>query len=89
MFGTQQPQSDPEVAALKESVRHNEKSIDRIEAELKDFRTETKAEFTVIRSEINQLKVSIDKVSSNIWKQIVGSAIAIILANVILKYWPQ
>lgn len=88
MFGTQ-PKPDPEVAALKESVRYNEKSIDRIEAELKEFRADTKAEFTAIRSEISQLKVSIDKVSSSIWKQIVGSAIAIIIANVILKYWPQ
>ena len=33
--------TDPSVAALQESVRHNEKNIDRLDRDLKDFRSET------------------------------------------------
>ena len=37
--------SDPAVAALQESVRHNEKNIDKLDRDLKDFRSETLKQF--------------------------------------------
>ena len=44
---------DPTVAALQESVRHNEKNIDRLDRSLNNFRSEVLQRF-------NKLKASID-----------------------------
>ncbi|MGA0197872.1 MAG: hypothetical protein ACO3NK_01890 [Prochlorotrichaceae cyanobacterium] len=46
---TQAPtSSDPSVAALQESVRHNEKNIDKLDRDLKDFRAEVLKQFEKI-----------------------------------------
>ena len=39
------PSTELTVAALQESVRHNEKNIDKLDRDLKDFRSEVLKEF--------------------------------------------
>ena len=44
---------DPTVAALQESVRHNEKNIDRLDRNLNDFRTEVLQRFDKLEASID------------------------------------
>ena len=44
---------DPTVAALQESVRHNEKNIDRLDRSLNDFRAEVLQRFDKLETSID------------------------------------
>lgn len=63
-----------EVATIKENVRHNERSVDRLERDLKEFRAEVTAEFKGLESSFQS-------------RLIIGVCI-IVVANVVLKYLP-
>ena len=52
---------DLTVAALQESARHNEKNIDKLDRDLKDFRSETLNQFTKVSDGINQLETKVDQ----------------------------
>ena len=52
--------SDPAVATLQESVRHNEKNIDKLDRDLKDFRSETLKQFDKVNDRINQLETKVN-----------------------------
>lgn len=78
----------PEVSALKESVRHNEKGIDRVErrvdkleTELKDFRAEVSTKFDKVDTKFKDLESGFQT------RLIIGVAV-IVIANVIIKYLP-
>ncbi|MFZ9737235.1 MAG: hypothetical protein ACO3EZ_04415 [Prochlorotrichaceae cyanobacterium] len=59
---TQAPtSSDPSVAALQESVRHNEKNIDKLDRDLKDFRAEVLKQFEKVNDRIIQLETKSDQ----------------------------
>jgi len=47
--------TDPTVAALQESVRHNEKNIDKLDRDLKDFRSEVLKQFDKVNDRFNQI----------------------------------
>lgn len=70
-----------EVATIKENVRHNEKAVDKLDADLKAFRDEI-SEF---RKEIKQEIASVKKNTDNLlWKLIatlIGSVILDVLVN--------
>lgn len=51
---------DPTVAALQESVRHNEKNIDRLDRNLNDFRTEVLQRFDKLETSIDDRFNKID-----------------------------
>ena len=53
--------TDPTVAALQESVRHNEKNIDRLDRDLKDFRSETLKQFEKVDQRFDQLEAKFDQ----------------------------
>ena len=60
--------TDPNVAALQESVRHNEKNIDRLDRDLKDFRSDTLKQFEKVDQRFdkvddrfNQLEAKVDQ----------------------------
>jgi len=52
--------ADPTVAALQESVRHNEKNIDKLDRDLKDFRTEVLTQFQKVDDRFAQLEAKVD-----------------------------
>ncbi len=52
---------DATVAALQESVRHNEKNIDRLDRDLKDFRSETLKQFEKVDQRFDQLEAKFDQ----------------------------
>ncbi|MGF1600963.1 MAG: hypothetical protein ACFCU8_02905 [Thermosynechococcaceae cyanobacterium] len=85
-----------ELARTQENVRHNEKAIDRLDLELKAFRTEiqadfkdVRADFKDVRAEIKDVRVEVkalsDKLDGFAWKGLVGIVI-IVAANIVLKY---
>ena len=47
--------SDPAVAALQESVRHNEKNIDKLDRDLKDFRLEVLKQFEKVDQQFDKV----------------------------------
>ena len=47
--------SDPAVAALQESVRHNEKNIDKLDRDLKDFRSEVLKQFEKVDQQFDKV----------------------------------
>jgi len=53
--------ADPTVAALQESVRHNEKNIDKLDRDLKDFRTEVLTQFQKVDDRFVQLETKVDQ----------------------------
>ena len=53
--------TDPIVAALQESVRHNEKNIDKLDRDLKDFRTEVLTQFQKVDDRFVQLETKVDQ----------------------------
>ena len=60
--------TDPNVATLQESVRHNEKNIDRLDRDLKDFRSDTLKQFEKVDQRFdkvddrfNQLEAKVDQ----------------------------
>ena len=53
--------TDLAVAALQESVRHNEKNIDKLDRDLKDFRSETLKQFEKIDDRFNQLEAKVEQ----------------------------
>ena len=53
--------TDPTVAALQESVRHNEKNIDKLDRDLKDFRTEVLTQFQKVDDRFVQLETKVDQ----------------------------
>jgi len=53
--------TDLAVAALQESVRHNEKNIDKLDRDLKDFRSETLKQFEKVDDRFNQLEAKVDQ----------------------------
>ena len=53
--------TDPTVAALQESVRHNEKNIDKLDRDLKDFRTEVLTQFQKVDDRFVQLETKFDQ----------------------------
>lgn len=86
-----------ELARTQENVRHNEKAIDRLDLELKAFRTEVqadfkdvRAEFKDVRSEIKDVRTEVkalsDKLDGFAWKGLLG-IIIIVAANIALKFF--
>ncbi|MGA0200770.1 MAG: hypothetical protein ACO3NK_16930 [Prochlorotrichaceae cyanobacterium] len=53
--------TDLTVAALQESVRHNEKNIDKLDRDLKDFRVEVLQQFEKVDQRFIQLETKVDK----------------------------
>jgi len=47
--------TDPSVAALQESVRHNEKNIDKLDRDLKDFRLEVLKQFEKVDQQFDKV----------------------------------
>ena len=47
--------TDPSVAALQESVRHNEKNIDKLDRDLKDFRLEVLTQFEKVDQQFDRV----------------------------------
>ena len=47
--------SDPAVATLQESVRHNEKNIDKLDRDLKDFRLEVLKQFEKVDQQFDKV----------------------------------
>lgn len=47
--------TDPTVAALQESVRHNEKNIDKLDRDLKDFRSEVLKQFEKVGQQFDKI----------------------------------
>ena len=53
--------TDLTVAVLQESVRHNEKNIDRLDRDLKDFRAEVLKQFEKVDDQFIQLEAKVDQ----------------------------
>ena len=51
---------DPTVAALQESVRHNEKNIDRLDRHLQSFRAEVLQQFAKVDDRFVQMEQKMD-----------------------------
>lgn len=81
--------SQEEFGAIKENVRHNEKAIDELKADLRAFRSETQAEFKDVRDELKALSDKVDDLAQRFdglgWKALLG-IVVIVAANVALKY---
>lgn len=71
----------PEVSALKESVRHNEKGIDRVERRVDSLDKDLKAFRSEVESRFKQLESGFQT------RLIIGVAV-IVIANVVIKYLP-
>jgi predicted nucleic acid-binding Zn-ribbon protein len=54
--------ADLTVAALQESVRHNEKNIDKLDRDLKDFRSEVLREFEKVDQRFDKVDQRFSKV---------------------------
>jgi len=52
---------DLTVAALQEGVRHNEKNIDKLDRDVKDFRSEVLKRFEKVDEEFVQLEAKVDQ----------------------------
>ena len=52
---------DLTVAALQESARHNEKNIDKLDRDLKDFRYEVLKQFEKVDEQFIQLEAKVDQ----------------------------
>ena len=52
--------TDLAVAALQESVRHNEKNIDKLDRDLKDFRSEVLKQFQKVDDRFDKLEAKTD-----------------------------
>ena len=59
--------TDPNVATLQESVRHNEKNIDRLDRDLKDFRSETLKQFEKVDQRFDKVDDRFNQLHS--WQQ--------------------
>jgi uncharacterized membrane protein len=84
--------TDPSVAALQASVRHNEKNIDCLRQcaernrDLKDFRAETLKQFEKINDRFNQLETKVNDRFNQITMllvAIVGLVVALLVKLVI------
>lgn len=71
----------PEVSAIKESVRHNEKGIDRVERRVDALDKDLKAFRSEVESRFKQLESGFQT------RLIIGVAV-IVIANVVIKYLP-
>ena len=49
------------VATLQEGVRHNEKNIDKLDRDLKDFRSEVLKRFEKVDEQFVQLEAKVDQ----------------------------
>ncbi len=77
-----------EVAIIKENVRHNEKTIDKLDADLKAFRTEIgefrkeiKQDVASVRQEIVSVRKNTDNLLWKLIATLVGSVILDVLVN--------
>ena len=52
---------DLTVAALQEGMRHNEKNIDKLDRDVKDFRSEVLKRFEKVDEEFVQLEAKVDQ----------------------------
>lgn len=68
--------SETEVATIKENVRHNEKAIDKLDRDLKEFRAE-------IKEDIKSVKKNTDNL---IWKLVATLAGSVILDVFVNKF---
>jgi DNA anti-recombination protein RmuC len=58
--------TDPTVAALQESVRHNEKNIDRLDRDLKDFRSETLKQFEKVDQRFDKIDDRLEQLKADV-----------------------
>ncbi|MGA0198704.1 MAG: hypothetical protein ACO3NK_06190 [Prochlorotrichaceae cyanobacterium] len=58
--------ADPTVAALQESVRHNEKNIDKLDRDLKDFRSEVLKQFEKVDQQFNKVNDRINQLETKV-----------------------
>ena len=70
-----------EVATIKENVRHNEKAIDKLDTDLKAFRTEI-SEF---RQEIKQEIASVRKNTDNLLWKLIATLVASVILDVLVN----
>ena len=52
---------DLTVAALQEGMRHNEKNIDKLDRDVKDFRSEVLKRFEKVDKQFGQLETKVDQ----------------------------
>ena len=70
-----------EVATIKENVRHNEKTIDKLDSDLKAFR----AEIGEFRKEIKQEIASVRKNTDNLLWKLIATLVGSVILNVLLN----
>ncbi len=60
--------TDLTVAALQESVRHNEKNIDKLDRDIKDFRAEVLKQFEKVDQRFEKVDQQFEKVDQRLDK---------------------
>ena len=73
--------TDPSVAALQESVRHNEKNIDKLDRDLKDFRLEVLTQFEKVEQQFDRVNDRFNQLETKVndrFNQITMLLIAIV-----------
>jgi len=74
--------TDPSVAALQESVRHNEKNIDKLDRDLKDFRLEVLKQFEKVDQQFDKVNDRFNQITM-LLVAIVGLVVALLVKLVI------
>ena len=78
--------TDLTVAALQESVRHNEKNIDKLDRDIKDFRAEVLKQFEKVDQRFEKVDQRLDKINDR-FNQMTMLLLAIVglIVTVIVK----
>jgi len=78
--------TDLTVAALQESVRHNEKNIDKLDRDIKDFRAEVLKQFEKVDQRFEKVDQRLDKINDRFNQQnMLLLAIVGLIVTVIVK----
>ena len=78
--------TDLTVAVLQESVRHNEKNIDKLDRDIKDFRAEVLKQFEKVDQRFEKVDQRLDKINDR-FNQMTMLLLAIVglIVTVIVK----
>ena len=78
--------TDLAVAVLQESVRHNEKNIDKLDRDIKDFRAEVLKQFEKVDQRFEKVDQRLDKINDR-FNQMTMLLLAIVglIVTVIVK----
>ena len=78
--------TDLTVAVLQESVRHNEKNIDKLDRDIKDFRAEVLKQFEKVDQRFEKVDQRLDKINDRFNQQnMLLLAIVGLIVTVIVK----